>query len=208
MSDPYTFAEKKYNLTGKALAVIADYGFSVNMITKSNMILKDMAVLKRINRNYACICFTVTTTDESLAKSLEPGAPGPADRFEAMRALAGEGILTGVTMMPILPFIEDNEQNIAEIVKETAKAGGRFIIPWFGMSLRDRQRLYYYEKLDQLFPGLREKYEKGFGDEYNCMANQHKRLNEFFQKECKKYGIMTSMKELVPKREYEQLRLI
>ena len=97
-------------------------------------------------------------------------------------------------MMPILPFIEDNAENIAGIVAEAAKAGAGYIMPGFGMTMRDRQRTYYYAQLDRLFPGLREQYETRFGDRYSAAANDAKKLQLLFGELCDRHGIATCMK--------------
>lgn len=208
MSDPYTWCEKQYNLTGRALKVIEAYGFSINIITKNTLILRDLEILKKINdKARASAAFTVTSIDDEISKLVEPGAPVSSERFRAMKELSKAGILTGVTMMPVLPFIEDNEENIISIIHKTAEHGGKFIIAWFGMSLRDRQRDYYYKKLDVLYPGLREKYEKNFGESYICNANSSKRLSTVFYEECKKLNIQTSMNIFKQKKEVEQLSL-
>ena len=100
--------------------------------------------------------------------------------------------------MPILPFIEDNEENVASIVRRTHESGGTFIVPWFGMSLRDRQRAYYYDQLDRLFPGLRERYDRTFGDRYHCEVSGADGLTRVFNELCARYGIATRAKQYVP----------
>ena len=191
MHDPYTPAEMKYGLTGQALEVIAQFRFPVSIFTKSDLILKDLDTLCVINRVHASVSFSVTTTDDDLAKKLEPGAPLVSDRLRAMRILSARGIHTGVAMMPILPFIEDSEENIRQIVERARENGATFVVAWFGMSLRDRQRAYYYDKLDQLFPELRRKYERKFGEQYQCAANNAGRLAEVFKSLCNRYGVAT-----------------
>ncbi len=193
MSDPYIPLEKEYNLTGRCLEIISEYRFPVHICTKSNLILRDMDVLERINKVYACIAFTLTTVDDDLARKIEPEAPLPSERLKAMGVLSAIGIKTGVLMMPILPFIEDNEENIADIVNQSSVYGASYIVPAFGMTLRDRQRIYYYEKLELLFPGLREKYEKRFGQRYSCGVNHYKKLKGLFEKLCKEKNISTQM---------------
>lgn len=193
MSDPYIPLERRYNLTGQALQIIASYGFPVHINTKSDLVIKDLETLKQINLVHASVCFTITTTDDTLARKIEPGAPTPTRRFKAMAILASQGIHVGVSMMPILPFIEDNPENITRIVEQTSSHGGQFIIPWLGMSLRDRQRLYYYEQLERLFPGLKQKYEKSFGERYECPANHQQALWQHFEMVCRQNGIATKI---------------
>jgi DNA repair photolyase len=189
MNDPFMPLEAEINLAGRALAVIAEFGFPVHIITKSDRVLKDLGTLREIARTYASISFTVTTADDDLAAKVEPGAPRPSARFAAMRMLADNGIQTGVTMMPILPLIEDNEDNITVIVEQAAAHGASYIIPWMGMSMRDRQRAYYYRQLDRHFPGLRERYERVYGNRYSCDAPKAKQLYARFDDLCKRCGV-------------------
>ncbi len=121
-----------------------------------------------------------------------------------MRALAERGVAAGVSMMPILPFLEDNRENIQAIIKQTSLHGGAFIIPWFGMSMRDRQREYFYEQLDRLFPGLRKKYEQRYAERYECPVPYASDLARHFQMHCAELGIDTKVKRHQPA---EQLRL-
>ena len=176
MNDPYMPAEKQINLTGQALEVIAENKFPVHVITKSDLVLKDLDTLVEINKVYAAVSFTVTTAEDELSKIVEPGAPRSSRRFVAMRKLADKGIRTGVLMMPVLPFIEDNVENITMIVEKAHENGASYIIPSLGVTLRDRQRKYFYDKLDNHFPGLREKYVKNFGGNYFGPTNDQKRL--------------------------------
>lgn len=189
MNDCYMPLEREVNLTGRALELIAEFGFTVHVMTKSDLVLRDLDTLVEINGRYATVSFTITTADDELGKKLEPGASLVSDRFRAMRTLADTGIQTGVSLMPVLPFIEDNEENIAAIVRKTHEHGGSYVIPSFGMTMRDRQRAYYYARLDELFPGLRQEYERAFGDRYHCPANNADRLAEVFHGLCDRYGV-------------------
>lgn len=193
MSDPYIPIEKKYRLTEGALKIIADNRFPLNITTKSNLILRDINIIQDISKIDAIVSFTITTWDDELAAKIEPFAPSPSDRFKAMGILSLLGIRVGVLIMPILPFIEDNKQNIIEIIKRAHDAGAKFIYPSFGMTLRDRQREYYYKMLDKHFPGMKEKYIKKFGDRYSCGANNYKSLKAVFYENCNKYDISTKM---------------
>jgi DNA repair photolyase len=194
MNDPYMPLEAKLNLTGRALEIIVDYRFPVHVITKSDLVVRDADILADIGQVYAAISFTITTADDDLSRRLEPGAPPTSKRFAALATLAARGIYTGVTMMPILPFIEDNAENIAGIVAQAAAAGAAYIMPGFGMTMRDRQRTYYYTQLDRLFPGLREQYETRFGDRYSAGTNDAKKLERLFAELCGRHGIATRMK--------------
>ncbi len=200
MNDPYTPTEARLNMTGQALDVIAQYGFPVHILTKSDLILKDLDTLRKINRVGAAVSFTITTTDDELAKKIEPYAPLPSRRLEALKILADAGIETRIAMMPILPFIEDTKENITTIVRKAHECGVGTIVPWFGMSLRDRQRAYYYMELDKSFPGLRREYEQTFGDRYQCASPKADRLANVFYTLCKEYAIATSVKPYSPER--------
>ena len=207
MNDPYTFAENHYHLTRQALAVVAKYRFPVHIITKSDLVVKDLDVLQEINKVKARVSFTVTTMDDVLAKKLEPGAPPPTRRVGAMRELASHGIETGVVMMPVLPFIEDSPENITSIVRAAVEHGADYIIPSFGMTMREGQREHYYMKLDEHFPGLRERYETTFGDTYQCPARDRDELAALFFRLCKESGLKTSVRAYPPKEPHKQLSL-
>jgi len=193
MNDPFMPLPPGVSLTGQALAVIAEFGFPVHIITKSALVLQELETLQRISQVYASISFTITTADDALAAKIEPGSSRPSARFAAMKTLAAHGIQTGVTMMPILPFIEDNEENITAIVEQAAANGASYIIPWMGMTMRDRQRAYYYRQLDALFPGIREKYERTYGDRYSCDTPNAPQLYRLFNALCEEYHIATKL---------------
>lgn len=198
MNDPYMPVEADVNLTGQALDAIAEFRFPVHVMTKSDLVLRDLDTLCRINRVYTAVSFTITTADDELGRKLEPGAPLVSKRFRAMKALAEHGIRTGVTMMPILPFIEDDEENVRQIVEQAHAHGASYVIPWFGMSLRDRQRAYYYERLDQLFPGLKREYQRVYGDQYSCQGPNVDRLTTLFEELCERHGISTRVEPYQP----------
>ena len=201
MSDPYTRAELTYGLTRRALEVLERRGFPAHLITKSDLILRDIGLIAAVNRVHCSVCFTLTTTDDALARQVEPAAPLPSARLEAMRRLAERGVPVGVSMMPILPFLEDNRENIQAIVEQTAAHGGSFIIPWFGMSLRDRQRAYYYKQLDRRFPGVRAKYEQRFGLRYEAPAGRARELVALFNDLCARHAISPRVKRYEPPRQ-------
>jgi DNA repair photolyase len=185
--------EKDKYLTGEALEIMADFAFPVHVMTKSDLVLRDLEILKDLAIIYAAVTFTITTIDAALGKKVEPGSPLVSARFEAMEKLSAAGILTGVSMMPILPFIGDNEENIAGIIQRSADCGAQYILPWIGMSLRDRQRAYYYKELDKLFPGLKQKYMRQYGNQYRVLANNSGALSGKLANWCSERNLATQM---------------
>ena len=207
MNDTYMPLEEKVELTRRALEVIAEQGFGVHVLTKSDLVLRDAPILKRISRVAAAVSFTITTADDELAKKVEPLSPPSSVRFRALKALAEQGIETRIALMPTLPFLEDDWENVSVIVERAGGCGVKAIIPWFGMSMRDRQRAYFYGCLDELFPGLRAKYEATYGNDYMCPSPRARELFERFEELCASRGIATSVKpHLAPTG--EQLELI
>ena len=208
MNDPYMPVEKHFNLTGRALEVIAQFRFPVHVITKSNLVLKDLDTLRTIQADtLAMVSFTITTADDALARKLEPGAPPPSARYRALQTLSEQGIHTGVTLMPVLPFVEDNVENIRTVVEQAHAHGARYILPAFGMTLRNRQRAYYYEQLDVHFPGVKERYQRKFGGSYSAAANQLPELEAVFYELCECYGIANAVPQYRPEPQAEQLTL-
>jgi DNA repair photolyase len=198
MNDPYMPLEAERRLTRRALEVIAEFHFPVHVITKSDLVLRDLDLLLQVGRVYAAVTFTITAADDELSRKVEPGAPVTSRRLAAMKTLAKNGILTGVTLMPVLPFIEDNRENIVRIVEQVAACGAKYILPAFGMTLRDRQRAYYYDKLDQVFPGLRARYVKAFGERYFAPARNAGLLEKCVHDTCRLHGIPARMPCYLP----------
>jgi len=200
MNDTYMPVEKKYRMTRQALEVIADNNFPIHIITKSDLVTRDIEIIKEISNVFAAISFTITTADDALSRVVEPGAPPSSARFAAMKAIADAGINTGITMMPILPFIEDTEENITSLVEMAHEAGASYILPAFGMTLRTGSRDYYYDKLDILFPDLKQKYISQFGGRYECSSPHWRKLDDVFQKMVYKYKIATRMPLFTPEK--------
>jgi DNA repair photolyase len=155
-------------------------------------------------KTYSAVTFSVTTADDSLSKLLEPGAPVSSRRLAALRALSRSGLLGGVAMMPVLPFIEDNEVNVRRIVELAGEAGARYILPAFGMTLRDRQRAYYYDKLDQLFSGLRRRYVQAYGEQYSAHARDRAGLERVFEAARGPLGLARRMPFFAPRKRPRQ----
>lgn len=197
MGDPYTPAERHFRLTKQCIEVILQFGFPLHLVTKSAQILDDLPLLRRFPPGNLSVAITVTTSDDALSAIIEPYASSSSQRFEAIRQLSEAGILTGVLLMPVLPFLEDNEGNVAAVLRNSKEAGAQFVISQFGVTLRDRQRDYFYKELDKQYPSLREKYEQQYGDHYCCYCNNHKQLERFFHQRATEMGLVSSMQSFV-----------
>ncbi len=198
MSDTYNPLEKEYEQTRGTLKLISKYGFGVSIDTKSDLILRDIDLLKEINtKNNVIVKFTITTPNDELSKIIEPNVCISSKRLQAIKILSDNGIFTGIMMNPMLPFITDKEENIRYLVKLAYENGAKFIHTYMGMTLRENQRDYYFDKLDQHFIGIKEKYIKYYGDKYNCIVPNYKRLYKVFIDECTKYGILYDMKDII-----------
>ena len=198
MSDPYNPLERELKLTRNALELLNAFGFGVAIDTKSPLVKRDIDILRDIREHSpAIVKMTITTADKTLCELLEPNVENSEKRFEALSELSEAGIFCGVLMMPILPFINDTEENITQIVKGAAKAGAKFIYPSTGMTLRSGNREYYYDKLDEHFPGVKDKYIKYYGTRYQCSSPKSKTLWRVFKDECSRYGILSDMKSII-----------
>lgn len=198
MSDPYNPMEGQHGLTRGALELLDAYGFGVYITTKSDLILRDMDILKRINRHSPVgIGVTITAAEDGLCGKLEPGAPPSSKRFAAIRSLTENGFYAGILMMPVLPFISDSLENIQALVQLASEKGARFIYPWFGMSLRSGQREYFYRCLDRLYPGLKQRYMQAYGNAYQCRCPEADKLSTAFINACTGKGIAHRMTDIV-----------
>jgi DNA repair photolyase len=198
MSDPYMHIEEDIRLTRHALEIIEKYGFGVSIQTKSNRILQDLDILKRINQKSKCVVqMTLTTFDEELCKILEPNVSTTKERFEALKIFNQNDIPTIVWMTPILPFINDSEENIRGILNYCIEAKVKGIICFnIGVTLREGDREYFYSKLDEHFPGLKKDYQRIYGEDYVVVSPNNDRLMRIFNEECTKHGIMTNVDEI------------
>lgn len=198
MSDPYNPFEKKHELTKGALELIHRYGFGAAIATKSDLIVRDRELLKEIGKHSPVLVkMTVTTADDLLCRKIEPHAALSSQRLEAIEKLTQEGIFAGILLMPVLPFIEDTEENISRIIELAHQKGAKFIYPAFGVTLRQNQRAWYYEKLDELFPSLKEKYIETYGNAYECRSLKARELWRLFQDKCDQYGILYNMPDII-----------
>jgi DNA repair photolyase len=210
MSDPYNPFEKELKLTRNSLELLNAYRFGVAIDTKGTLVERDADILRDIQEHSPVIVkITITTADDNLCKIIEPHAPLATERFNAIKSLSDKGIYAGVLMMPILPFIEDTEENIIAIIRGAKKCGARVGHPALGMTLRAGNREYYYEKLDKHFPEIKEQYTKKYGERYYCTSPKLKKLMSFFTAECEKSGMRYEMKDIISdyKRGYGEKQL-
>jgi len=198
MSDPYNPFERELRLTRGALELVDAHGFGASIATKSDLVTRDIDMLAAIKTHSPVLVkITVTTADDELCRKIEPRAPVASRRFSAIRQLAGNGIFAGILLMPVLPFIEDNDDNVVSIIRLASDAGARFIYPAFGVTLRQNQREWYYSKLDEHFPGLRLKYARQFGNAYECHSSRASQLWRVFCSECDRLGILHKMEDII-----------
>ncbi|MBU5591250.1 radical SAM protein [Clostridium sp. MSJ-4] len=213
MSDPYNPFEKELMLTRKALEQINELNFGIAIATKSNLITRDIDILKRIKEHSPVIVkITITTFNDELCKKVEPNVCVSSERFDAIKKLSDNGIFVGVLLMPILPFINDDEENIINIIRKAHESGAKFILAYgMGVTLRQNQRDYFYNQLMNLFPdeNLVEKYRTSFGNKYACSSIKSKRLWKIFKDECERLGILYKMQDIVSdyKREYDDKQI-
>lgn len=192
MTDPYIPLELELGNMRSALSLIARYGFGVAVQTKSDRILRDMDLLQRINRQTKCVVqMTLTTADEELCGKLEPGVCTTARRFAVLKELRDAGIPTVVWLSPILPFINDTEENISRLLDLCIEARVYGVICFgMGLTLREGSREYFYSRLDRLFPGMKERYIRRYGDQYEVPSPRSRELLRLFHRKCAEAGIV------------------
>lgn len=164
------------------------------------MIVRDIDILTSIQSHSPVICkITVTTADDALAAKIEPHAPAPSRRLAALEKLAGSGLFAGVLLMPVLPFLEDSEESVLAVVEGADRAGAKFIYPAFGVTMRQGQREYFLDGLEQAFPGqrLKERYLRQYGDRYQCASPSARTLWRVFTGACQERGILYDMKSII-----------
>jgi len=197
MSDPYNVFEKDMLYTRQALQIISDFSFPIHINTKSTLILRDIDLLNKINqRTMASVAISFSTVDDELAAKLEPQAPSPSERLKAIRQLNEAGIYTGILFTPVLPFITDDTESVRKMVDRAAEAGAKYIITWFGVSLRDGSREYFYSKLPTLDEKLVDLYKSTFGTQYSCLSPDRDLLWDAFVQSCSAKGIAYQMSDV------------
>lgn len=198
MTDPYIPLELQVQSTRKALELIERYGFGVAIQTKSDRILRDLDLLKRINERTKCVVqMTLTTWDERLCRILEPNVAATRRRVEVLNIMRDNGIPAVVWLSPILPYINDTEENIDGILNACVEARVKGIICFgMGLTLREGNREYFYQKLDEHFPGLKQRYIREFGNQYEIVSRNNDKLMDIFYSTCRQHQILSNVNEI------------
>lgn len=192
MSDPYMHCEQALRLTRRCLELIFQYGFGAAIQTKSDRILRDLDLLTDIHRRTKCVVqMTLTTWDADLCGVVEPHVCNTQRRVEVLEALRQRGIPTVVWMTPILPFLNDTEENVSAILQACVEVGVKGIVCFdMGLTLRDGDREYYYAALDRGFPGLKERYVRTYGNAYFLPSPNRDRLMALQKEICEGHGLL------------------
>lgn len=198
MGDPYNPYEKRYRLTRGALKLIHQYGFGLSLATKSDFITRDIDIALAIQSHSPLILkITITTCDDDLSKRIEPYVAVSSKRFNAIESLSSHGLYAGILLMPILPFLTDTPENIRETIRLAYESGAHFIYPMFGVTLRERQREWFYKQLDSRFPTVKEKYSSAFGNSYMCLSPRAEELFALFKEECASHDLLYRMDDII-----------
>ena len=192
MSDPYMHCEEELRLTRKCLEIIHRYGFGAAIQTKSDRILRDIDLLDEINRSAKCVVqITLTTYDDALCRIIEPNVCSTRRRIEVLEKMQERGIPTVVWLTPVLPFINDTEENVTSILNECVRTGVKGVIDFgMGLTLREGDREYYYAALDRHFPGIRAQYVRNYGNAYVLPSPNSAQLMECFTDFCREHDIL------------------
>lgn len=198
MTDPYIPLEMELEHVRKALNLIYDYGFGFTVITKSDRIMRDIDLLRKINEKTKCVVqITLTTFDEDLCRKIEPNVSTTKERFNVLMKLRDAGIPTVVWLSPILPFINDTKENISGILDLCIEAKVYGIICFgMGLTLRDGNREYFYRQLDRLFPGMKTQYMQSYGNQYVLNSPNHTELMRFFHSKCRQNNIVHNNEQI------------
>lgn len=198
MTDPYIPLEDKFGYTRSCLELIDIYGFGLAIQTKSARILRDLDLLVSINKKAKCVVqITMTTFDDDLCRIIEPNVSTTTERFQVLQTMREAGIPTVVWMTPILPFINDTEENLNGILDYCIRSEVRAILNFgFGLTMREGNREYLYQMLDRNFPGIKEKYIRTFGNAYVCPSPNNEKLMRKLRIVCKDHNIILDQKEI------------
>lgn len=204
-TDPYLQIEKDTGLTRKLLEVILKYHFPLHVVTKSDLVIRDFDLLSEIDKNAILppnlegktnhgvfITFSFSTLDHSVAKIIEPGATSPSERLKTLEQTSSAGFHCGVSMMPLLPFISDTEEQMDTMLAAFKKAGSKYVFPasltLFGNGPADSKTLMF-RAIEKHYPDLLGRYKNLFADDFRIATNYQRELFEKTNRLLKKHGI-------------------
>lgn len=192
MCDPYMHCEKDLLLTRKCLEIIEKYGYGVSIQTKSDLILRDIDLLEKINKKSKCVVqMTLTTFDDDLCKKIEPTVCVTSKRIQALEKIKNRGIPLVVWLSPCLPFINDDFNNFDSLLQKCIELQVKGIICYgIGVTMREGNREYFYEQLDNSFPGLKQKYQTIYGNAYELTSPNSNKIMAHFYDVCQKNNIL------------------
>lgn len=192
VGDSYQPIEEKYELTRKALEIIYEHGFPVHLLTKSNLIKKDLDILKKINeQSKVIVSYSFSSVDDKVSSIFEPGVPPPSARLDTLAFFKQHGIACGMFLLPVIPFITDTLEKIEQAIKKANQLGLDFII-FGGMTLKSgKQKAHFINVLKEYYPELIPEYENLYTwDRWgNAKAEYYSSLHRTFRSIAKKYKI-------------------
>ena len=192
MCDPYQPCERELKLMRRCLELIEQYGFGASVITKSDLVLRDLDLFESINgKAKSVLQMTLTVADDALSRMLEPNVCTSTRRYEVLKEFQKRGVPTVVWLCPILPYLTDSEENLRAILDMCFDAGVRGVVCFgAGMTLREGSREYYCAALDRLFPGMSERYRSRYGNAYELVSPNGAALMRIFREECGRRGVL------------------
>ena len=215
MGDPYTPAEETLRLTRGMLELLNKHRWPVHIMTKGDLLIRDLDLITEIAASWQPLvgvscCWTITTLDEELAKIIEPNAPSPMQRMGALKKATVAGAFSGIMIAPVLPFLLDKPTKIVELVRTASDRGASYAIMYPSVTLRDRQRIYFYKQFGEHYPELVDRYRKTFGGREHVESPYSEILYKVFARACQERGMLYKMEEIAERisdRE-EQLRWV
>lgn len=208
-TDPYMPADERFGMTEHCLKLFEQFRFPVHVITKSDRVLRDKDLLSSIDKNAilpddlattlkrgTIVSFSISTLDENIASRLEPGAPLPVQRLEAMQQLSENGLLTGLNAMPLLPYMSDSAAQVEHIFAAAKKYKAHYVLAsgltLFGSSPGD-SKVMYYKYLEKYYPQLVASYKSLYRIWPFPPKEYQNDLYQLVAAMSKKYGIRTSI---------------
>ncbi len=208
-TDPYVKPERDFQLTRQMLEILLKYRFPVHMITKSDMITRDLDLLKAINekailpqdlqnqlRGSTIVSFSFSTLDNKVSRIFEPGATAPSVRLEAVKQVKASGLTTGISLMPLIPYISDTGQCLEEYFSTFSKIKIDYLLPapiaLYGHGKADSRTLML-KAIEKHYPHLLQKYQKFFGSSDELPAYYRGAFRRKMNELAEKYRISLSI---------------